>query len=132
VTRTLRVPKRLAGWVAIGVAGAVLELALLRTLVEVVGWPLAIATAVAAEALILAKFLAADRWVFGHPMPGLGRLLKYHGASAGALLVYWLVINGLADLGGVPYVAAFVLGTGAAFAWSLVTNFLWVWARAQS
>jgi putative flippase GtrA len=122
----------LAGWFAVGVAGAGLELALLRILVEVLGWPLSIATAIAAETLILGKFLAADRWVFDHAWPALDRLLKYHGASVGALLVYWLVINGVADLGNVPYVAAFVIGTGAAFAWSLVTNFLWVWARAQS
>jgi hypothetical protein len=39
------------------------------------------------------------------------------------------VINGLAVLLGLPYVVGFVLGTGAAFAWSLVTNFLWVWAQ---
>ena len=45
--------------------------------------------------LILAKFLANDRFVFGHPWPTLTRLLRYHGASAGALVVYWLVLNAL-------------------------------------
>jgi hypothetical protein len=28
---------------------------------------------------------------------------------------------------GVAYVIAFVIGTGAAFMWSLLSNFLWVW-----
>jgi putative flippase GtrA len=121
--------RRLAGWVIVGVAGAVLELALLSVLYEWLSWPLALATAVAAEALILAKFLVSDRWVFGHALPTVNRLLKYHGASAGAFIVYWLVINGLAELAGWPYAVAFVLGTGAAFASSLVTNFLWVWAQ---
>ena len=74
-----------------------LELALLRVLYEASQWPLPIATAVAAEVLILAKFLAADRWVFGHPWPNCSRLVRYHGASAGALVVYWLVINALAE-----------------------------------
>ena len=47
----------------------------------------------------------------------------------GALVVYWLVINGLAALLGLAYEIAFVVGTAASFAWSLLTNFFWVWAR---
>jgi putative flippase GtrA len=119
---------RVAGWFVIGVTASVIELGLLRVLYEVLAWPLPVATAVAAEALILCKFFAADRWVFGHAWPAMPRLLRYHGASAGALVVYWLVINGLAEILGLSYMAAFVVGTGAAFAWSLATNFLWVWA----
>jgi putative flippase GtrA len=120
--------RRVVSWVVLGVAASLIELGLLRLLYEMLGWPLAVATAVAAEVLILGKFVVADRWVFNHPWPTWDRLLRYHGASAGALAVYWLVINGLAALIGLPYVVAFVLGTGAAFAWSLLTNFLWVWA----
>ena len=121
--------RRLVGWFVIGVTAAVIELALLRVLYEMLAWPLPVATAVAAEVLILAKFFSADRWVFGHTWPAMPRLVRYHGASAGALVVYWLVINGLAVLLGLPYVAGFILGTAAAFAWSLLTNFLWVWAK---
>jgi len=121
------VSRRVISWVVLGVVAAGVELALLRMLVEALQWPLPIATAVAAEALILAKFAIADRWVFGHRRPALDRLIRYHGACLGALIVYWLTINGLAELLGLPYVLAFVLGTGASFAWSLVTNFLWVW-----
>jgi putative flippase GtrA len=109
-----------------------LELALLRVLYEDLDWPLPIATAVAAEVLILFKFLTNDRLVFNHRFPTLGRLVRYHGASAGALLVYWLVVNALSLLLGVVYVAAFVVGTAAAFAWSLLTNFLWVWGGVGS
>jgi len=120
--------RRVAGWVLIGLTASLLELALLRLLYEVVQWPLPVATAAAAEILILIKFVVTDRWVFGHPSPTVERLVRYHGASAGAFIVYWLVINGLAVLVGLPYVAAFLLGTAAAFAWSLMSNFLWVWA----
>jgi len=115
-------------WFVLGVVAAVVELALLRVLVEIVTWPLALATAVAAETLILAKFVIADRWVFGHARPTIERLVRYHGACFGALLVYWLVVNGLATLVETPYVVGFVLGTAAAFAWSLFSNFRWVWA----
>ena len=121
--------RRLASWFLIGATAALLELALLRVLYEFLDWPLPVATAIAAEVLILGKFITTDRLVFGHASPTVNRLVRYHGASAGALLVYLLVINGLAEFRGVPYVAAFILGTAAAFLWSLVTNFLWVWAQ---
>ena len=119
--------RRLAGWFVVGVGGALVELALLRFFYEGLAWPLPVSTTVAAEALILAKFFVTDRWVFHHPRPGVDRLLKYHAACAGAFVVYWVVINSLAELAGVPYIAAFVAGTAASFAWSPATNFLWVW-----
>ena len=111
---------------------ALVELGLLRILYETLGLPLAVATAVAAEVLVLIKFVINDRWVFNHPRPAWDRVWRYHGASAGALVVYWLVINGLAALGGAPYVVGFVVGTGAAFTWSLLTNFLWVWSSPRN
>lgn len=115
-------------WVVVGLGASVVELGLLRVLYEGLLWPLPVATAVAAEVLILVKFVLSDRFVFGYRAPAWNRLIRYHGASAGALVVYWLVINGLTELLHVPYVLAFVLGTGAAFVWSLISNFLWVWA----
>jgi putative flippase GtrA len=120
--------RRVAGWFLLGLMASLLELALLRVLFELLQWPLPIATAIAAEVLIMVKFLLNDRFVFNHAWPTAGRLVRYHGASAGALLVYWLVVNSLSLVGGLAYVAAFVVGTAAAFAWSLLTNFLWVWA----
>ena len=120
--------RRVASWFLIGLTASVVELALLRLLYEGAQWPLPVATAAAAETLILFKFLVTDRWVFGHASPTLARLVRYHGASAGAFIVYWLVVNGLAVLLGLPYIAAFLVGTAAAFSWSLMSNFLWVWA----
>ena len=122
-------PRRVINWFVLGVGAAVAELGLLKLLYEGLVWPLWLATAVAAETLILVKFFVADRWVFGYRVPTMGRAVRYHGACAGALIVYWLVINGLASLFGFAYEVAFVLGTGASFVWSLLTNFLWVWAR---
>jgi putative flippase GtrA len=120
--------RRVASWFLIGLTASLVELALLRLLYEGAQWPLPVATAAAAETLILVKFLVTDRWVFGHASPTLERVVRYHGASAGAFIVYWLVVNGLAVLLGLPYIAAFLVGTAAAFSWSLMSNFLWVWA----
>jgi putative flippase GtrA len=122
---------RVASWIVLGLVASLVELGLLRGLYEVLQWPLPVATAIAAEVLIVAKFLLADRWIFNHPSPTLNRLVRYHGASAGALVVYWLVTNALVLLMGIVYVIAFIVGTGAAFVWSLLTNFLWVWAQAS-
>jgi putative flippase GtrA len=123
------VSRQFVNWFVLGVSASLVELGLLRLLFEVLLWPLPIATAVAAEILIMTRFVIADRWVFGHERPALDRLVRYHGACLGALVVYWLVINGAAELIGLPYVPAFVLGTAASFAWSLVSNFRWVWAH---
>jgi dolichol-phosphate mannosyltransferase len=121
--------RRVALWVLFGGSASLLELGLLRALYEGLLWPLPIATAVAAEVLIIFKFLMNDRFVFGHSTPTMRRLVKYHGASAGAFVVYWVAINALTLLVGVPYIPAFVVSTAAAFSWSLITNFLWVWAH---
>jgi putative flippase GtrA len=114
----------------LGVAAAVAEFGLLRLLVEELGVVLPLATIAAAETLILVKFVLADRWVFGHRRPTLRRAIRYHGACAGALVVYWLVINGAAALG-LVYTIGFVVGTAASFLWSLLTNFLWVWSAPK-
>jgi dolichol-phosphate mannosyltransferase len=124
--------RRLAGWFALGLVASLLELGLLRGLVEVGRVPLPVATALAAEVLIIFKFLLNDRLVFNHHWPTVGRLMRYHGASAGALVVYWVVVNALSLVLGVVYVLAFVVGTAAAFGWSLLTNFLWVWDGVSS
>jgi putative flippase GtrA len=122
--------RRVAGWTVLGLGAAAAELGLLRVLYEGLTLPLPLATALAAEALIVVKFLIADHWVFGHRRPNLDRLLRYHGACGGALAVYWVVINLLAGGLGVPYTIAFILGTAGSFVWSLLSNFLWVWHRA--
>lgn len=111
----------------LGVAAVGAEIGLIGALYEGLRLPLWLASALAAEALILLRFAIADRWVFGHRRPTLGRLGRYQSASLGALVVSWLVLNGSAARLGVSYVLATLLGTGAAFAWSLLTNFLWVW-----
>lgn len=119
--------RQLSGWLVVGVAAAGLEFGLLRLLTNGLGLALWLSSAVAAEVLILGRFLVMDRWVFRHARPSLERLLRYQGACLGALLVYWLVINTASGALGLPDWIGFLVGTGAALGWSLLTNFLWVW-----
>lgn len=123
--------RQVIGWTAVGVASMVVEIALLGLLYQTLGLPLTVASAIAAEALILARFLAQDRWVFGYATPTRGRLLRYHGAAAGSFVVSWIVLNGSSALLGADYRLAWLLGTLASFVWSFLASFFWVWRTGQ-
>ena len=75
-------PRRVGRWVLLGITASIVELALLRALYEGLHWPLPLATAIAAEVLIIGKFLANDRIVFelrlaeSAPTPALPRRLR--------------------------------------------------------
>ena len=121
-----------AGWAALGVAATLVELGMLRVLIEVWTVPAWLASALAAELLILLRFGIADRWVFCFPRPAFHRLARYQGACLGALLVYLLTFNLLQVGAGAVYSLAFLAGTAASFTWSVASNFLWVWRSAPT
>ena len=116
-----------AGWFALGVLAFGAELALLTAVRQGLHWPLWLSSAIAAELILLGRFLSTDRFVFGYGHPTLARCWRFHAAAAGSFTVSWLVLNGSATLLDLHYVAAAFLGSVAAFIWSAVTNFLWVW-----
>jgi putative flippase GtrA len=121
---------QLAGWFALSVGAMVVELGLLRGLLAV-GVVLWLGTALAAEVLILARFVIADRWVFGHARPTWARLAKYQSSCLGSLAVSWVVTNVAVELAHMDVNFAFLLASGTAFCWSVMTNFLWVWRHPK-
>ena len=126
----IRVPGRAAqfiGWFALGVLAFGCELVVLTILHQWLKMPLWIASALAAEAVILGRFLSTDRFVFGYQAPSLGRCWRFHVSALGSFTVSWIVLNSAAAMLGVEYVLAAFLGSVAAFVWSGLTNFLWVW-----
>jgi putative flippase GtrA len=129
--RTTSRLRQFGGWFVLGVAAFGAEVVLLGVLHQWLKCPLWLASAVAAECVLLARFLSTDRLVFGYPAPSLARCGRFHGAAVGSFAVSWVVLNGTASGFGVPYVAAAFLGSVAAFAWSGLTNFLWVWRSPQ-
>ena len=120
------------GWFALGVLAFGVELILLAILHQWLRMPLWIASALAAELVILGRFLSTDRFVFGHRAPSLGRCWRFHVSALGSFTVSWIVLNSAAVMLGVQYVIAAFLGSVAAFAWSGLTNFLWVWRPTSS
>ncbi len=116
-----------AGWFALGVLAFGIEIVLLTVLHQWLSLSLWIASAVAAEIVLIGRFLTTDRFVFGYGSPSLGRCGRFHLSAFGSFLVSWLVLNSAATMLGVQYVPAAFLGSVAAFVWSGLTNFLWVW-----
>jgi putative flippase GtrA len=130
VVHATRVPTRVvqfAGWFALGVLAFGIEIVLLTVLHQWFKVSLWIASAMAAEIVLIGRFLTTDRFVFGYTRPSLGRCGRFHISALGSFLVSWLVLNSAAAMLGVQYVQAAFLGSVAAFAWSGLTNFLWVW-----
>ena len=124
--------RQFAGWFIFGVFAFVAEVALLGVLHQWLGCPLWVASALAAETVLLGRFFSTDRLVFGHAQPALDRCIRFHAAAAGAFVVSWLVLNGSAAVLHVHYVMAAFLGSVAAFGWSGLTNFFWVWRVTSS
>jgi putative flippase GtrA len=125
-----RIPPRLVqfvGWFALGVLAFGVELIALAVLHQWLRVPLWIASALAAEFVLLGRFLSTDRFVFGYLTPSFGRCWRFHVSALGSFTVSWIVLNSAAVMLGAQYVLAAFLGSVAAFAWSGLTNFLWVW-----
>jgi putative flippase GtrA len=119
--------RQFAGWFALGVLAFGAEVVALGALHQWLGCPLWLASAIAAESVLLARFVSTDRFVFGHARPTLTRCWRFHAAAAGSFAVSWLVLNGSATLLDVHYAVAAFLGSVASFGWSGITNFFWVW-----
>jgi putative flippase GtrA len=119
--------RQVMGWTVVAGVATLVEIGVLWLLYQEMGLPLSVASALAAELLILARFLVQDRWVFGYARPAFGRMLRYHAAAAGAFVVSWVVLNGSFALFSVDYRVAWLLGSIASFAWSFLASFFWVW-----
>ncbi len=119
--------RQFAGWFILGVVAFGVEVAVLGVLHQLLGCPLWAASALAAEIVVLGRFLSTDYLVFGYARPSLGRCLRFHASAAGSFVVSWLALNGSSTFFHAQYVVAAFIGSVAAFGWSGCTNFLWVW-----
>ena len=116
----------MARWWLVGIVFTLLNIPILYVLVDVAHIPLMIATVLAGETGLLARFLVNDRWVFGQLRPTWLRLWQYHVAAAGGFAIWWTATNVFSRLG-VHYLVAALAATGCSVGASILTNFLWVW-----
>lgn len=119
--------RQFAGWFLLGVVAFGAEVLVLGVLHQWLGLPLWLASAMAAETVLLGRFFSTDRFVFGYVRPSFARCWRFHAAAVGSFVVSWLVLNGSAAIFDLHYAVAAFLGSVASFVWSGLTNFLWVW-----
>lgn len=120
-----------ARWLAVGLMFMGVNAAFLKLFIGALGLSVPVGSTVALEANILLRFFINDRWVFGHRTPNGSRLVKYHGAQAGAALVWWIAANTM-NRAGIHYLVAGTLAIGFSTGFSFVSNFYWVWRRRHA
>lgn len=119
---------RVARWIAVALFFVAVDLAALSILIDGLGLAVWIASLIEGEAAALVRFLLNDRFVFGNRYPTLGRLWRYHVATAVAMAAWWAGLNVAVALGN-HYAFGVIAGSGLSFGVSLASNFLWVWRR---
>jgi putative flippase GtrA len=115
-------------WLAVGVFFAGFGLGLIKLMAGVLAWPYGVATLCSGEIGTVFRFLAVDRWVFGHPRPTWRRLWQYHVANALGFGIWWTAANVLKSVG-VNYLVASVLAMFFSVGFSMLSNFRWIWRK---
>lgn len=85
-------------YVMVGGVGFILDFGVLYLLYRVAGWPIWLSQLISAECAILSNFTLNNYWAFSHKrQPGASRfiknLLKFHGVSAGSLIIQTVSIT---------------------------------------
>jgi putative flippase GtrA len=122
------VSPRVVKWLVLGFAFAGVGLGLIKAMAGYLAWPYAVATFFSGEICTVFRFLAVDRWVFGHARPTWKRLWQYHVANAVGFGIWWTAANVLKSAG-VHYLVASVLAMFFSVGFSLLSNFLWIWRK---
>jgi putative flippase GtrA len=123
-----------ARFVVAGGGSLLLDLCLQWLLLQAVGLPVWLGSALSYEGALLAHFVVNNRWVFGQRRHSWRRLAEFQATALTAsaitlgatnLLVYGPTAPYFARGAG-PY-AAKVAGTGLAFCWTFASSFFWIW-----
>ena len=115
-------------WFVVGATFSAAGLGLIKLFAGIWLWPYALATFCSAELCTLLRFLAVDRWVFGHVRPTWKRLWQYHVANAAGFGIWWTTANGLNAVG-VHYILAAILAMFFSVGFNLLSNFFWIWRK---
>ena len=117
-------------WFVVGVVFEIPDLILIKVTVGMLGWPYALGTIFSGELCTILRFFVVDRMVFGHARPTLTRLGQYHVANALGFAIWWIGANAL-EFFGMHYLVASLCATVVSAAFSMASNFLWVWRKPK-
>jgi dolichol-phosphate mannosyltransferase len=116
----------------VGLSGVVVNTVILWGLVQGLGLPVLLSSALATEAAILSNFLLNDRWTFrtaAHQGRLVRRLLRFNGVALGGMAITAAMLAALTAHGHLPLLLANLLAVGAAMGWNYVVNSRWTWGQ---
>jgi putative flippase GtrA len=117
----------------VGIAGAIVNTAVLALLTWRLGWSITAASAVATEVAIVNNYLLNDRFTFTSETSGTGRFLRFNAVALGGLLITVAAVSVLSGLLGVPLLLANAVALVLAVTWNFTGSVRWAWAdRAAS
>jgi dolichol-phosphate mannosyltransferase len=119
--------EKILRFVAVGVSGLMVNMAVLYVLTSVIGIFYLISSLVAIELSILNNFFWNDWWTFGddtghHLLNTWERLGVYHLISAGGLLINIGILFILTEYFGIYYLISNLIGILIAFSWNFTAN----------
>jgi dolichol-phosphate mannosyltransferase len=128
VARVAAISQRFQKFLLVGAFGLGVNQGLLYALVDWVGWPVAIASPFAILASMVVTFVLNERWTWhdrsGRPL--LHRAMLYGSINSGGLVINWLMLVSLHNMG-LNYLLANLLGAGVAAIWNFSLNHVITW-----
>lgn len=116
-------------FMAVGVAGVVVNEAVLWLLYGVLGVPLLVAGALATETAIVGNYVGNELFTFHLRELHVGRLIRFNTVALGGLLLtvgtLWLLQH-LVDW---HYLIDNLVAIGAGATWNFAANFGWTWGK---
>lgn len=114
-------------YATVGASGVAVNLVMLWALFDLLGWPFALASAIATQIAIVTNYLGNELWTFHRRRVTGGRFLRFEAASLTGLTVTVAIASLLVEaLGPAPaQLTGIAVGAGANYG----INYWWTWQQ---
>ena len=118
----------------VGLSGIFVNMGLLYALTEIAGLYYLVSAAIAIEVSIVNNFIWNDAWTFKSARDlrlerKISRFGSFQAVSVGGLVINMVILYLLADVAGIYYLVANLVGILVAFAWNYGVNRHYTWMR---
>jgi dolichol-phosphate mannosyltransferase len=130
VVRPATITRRFQKFLLVGAIGLAVNQGALYALVDQVGLAVAMASPIAIFLSMIVTFTLNERWTWQDRGRGriLHRALLYGSINSGGLLINWLTLISLEQIG-LNYLIANLIGAGIAAVWNFSLNHSLTWRR---
>ena len=128
VARVAALSQRFQKFLIVGAFGLAVNQGLLFALVDWLGLAVAVASPIAILVSMVVTFLLNERWTWHDRGTGpiLQRAMLYGSINSGGLLINWLMLVSLHEMG-LNYLIANLVGAGVAAIWNFSLNHVITW-----